>query len=80
MLLAQAVAGPAAVDHMQRLDGIVRSLASLLKAKPDDIPARVAGAHAWTLFSPLGSSRSMCPIVPRLMLAIACEVLPAVEP
>ena len=43
-LAAQAVAGPAAVDHMQRLDGIVRSLASQLKAKPDDIPARVAGA------------------------------------
>jgi len=42
----QAVAGPAAVDHMQRLDGIVRSLASQLKAKPDDIPARVAGATA----------------------------------
>ena len=40
----QAVAGPAAVDHMHRLDGIVRSVASQLKAKPDDVPARVAGA------------------------------------
>ena len=44
---AQAVAGPAAVDHMQRLDGIVRSVASQLKAKPDDIPARVSGAGAY---------------------------------
>ena len=49
----QAVAGPAAVDHMQRLDGIVRSVASQLKAKPDDIPARVAGAATqWPMHKP----------------------------
>lgn len=40
---AQAVAGPAAVEHMNRLDAIVSALAARLKVKTEDIPARVAG-------------------------------------
>lgn len=50
----QAVAGPAAVDHMNKVDGIVRALNAQLKVKPEDIPARVAGQPHRCLFHVAG--------------------------
>jgi hypothetical protein len=43
---SQAVAGPAAVDHLNRVDGIVRALAAKLNVKQDELPERVAGEGA----------------------------------
>jgi alanyl-tRNA synthetase len=40
----EAVVGPAAVQYLNQVDGIVRALASQLKIKSDEIPGRVAGA------------------------------------
>lgn len=39
----EAVVGPAAVQYLNQVDGVVRTLASQLKVKFDDIPGRVAG-------------------------------------
>ena len=39
----EAVAGPAAVDHMNTLDGVVRAIGQQLKAKNEELPARVTG-------------------------------------
>ena len=39
----EAVGGPAAVDHMMGLDGVVRAIGHQLKAKNEDLPARVTG-------------------------------------
>lgn len=39
----EAVAGPAAVDHMNTLDSIVRAIGQQLKAKNEELPARVTG-------------------------------------
>lgn len=41
----EAVAGPAAVDHMNSLDSVVRAIGKQLKAKNEDLPARVSGAE-----------------------------------
>ena len=41
----EAVAGPAAVDHLDSLDSIVKAIGKQLKAKNEDLPARVTG---WT--------------------------------
>lgn len=41
----EAVVGPAAVQYLNQVDGIVRALASQLKIKSDEIPSRVAGAE-----------------------------------
>jgi len=38
----EAVAGQAAVEYLQAVDGVVRALASSLKVKGEDVPARVA--------------------------------------
>lgn len=38
----EAVAGAAAVEYLQSLDGVVKALAANLKVKADDLPARVA--------------------------------------
>jgi alanyl-tRNA synthetase len=37
----EAVAGQAAVEYLQAVDGIVKTLASSLKVKGEDVPARV---------------------------------------
>ena len=39
----EAVAGPAALDYMNSLDGVVRSIGQQLKAKNEDLPGRVTG-------------------------------------
>ncbi len=39
----EAVAGPAAVDHMNTLDSVVRAIGQPLKAKNEELPARVTG-------------------------------------
>ena len=39
----EAAAGPAAVDHMNSLDAVVKALGQQLKAKNEDLPARVTG-------------------------------------
>lgn len=39
----EAVVGPAAVQYLNQVDGIVRTLASQLKVKLEEIPGRVAG-------------------------------------
>ena len=46
----EAVVGPAAVQYLNQVDGVVRTLASQLKVKFDDIPVRVAG-ESWPPFS-----------------------------
>jgi alanyl-tRNA synthetase len=38
----EAVAGAAAVDYLQSVDGVVRALAGSLKARPEEIAGRVA--------------------------------------
>jgi hypothetical protein len=38
----EAVAGQAAVEYLQSLDAIVKSLAGSLRVKGDDLPARLA--------------------------------------
>lgn len=52
----EAVAGLAAVEYLQSLDAIVKQLASSLKVKGDELPARLAAlqvsllgrsAHVW---------------------------------
>ena len=45
----EAVAGPAAVDHFNSLDTIVRAIGQQLKAKNEDLPARVTGKFAFTV-------------------------------
>ena len=42
----EAVAGPAAVDHLDTLDNIVKAIGKQLKAKNEDLPARVTGGDA----------------------------------
>lgn len=39
----EAVAGPAAVDHFNSLDLVVKAIGQQLKAKTEDLPARVTG-------------------------------------
>ena len=39
----EAVVGPAAVEYLNQIDGVVRSLASQFKVKYEDLPGRVAG-------------------------------------
>ena len=39
----EAVAGPAAVDHFNSLDLVVKAIGQQLKAKNEDLPARVTG-------------------------------------
>lgn len=39
----EAVAGPAAVDHLDALDSIVKAIGKQLKAKNEDLSARVTG-------------------------------------
>ena len=36
--------GPAAVEYLNQIDGVVRTLASQFKVKYEDLPGRVAGA------------------------------------
>lgn len=38
----EAVAGQAAVEYLQLLDGVVRTLAGSLRVKLEDVPGRVA--------------------------------------
>ena len=40
----EAVVGPAAVEYLNQIDGVVRTLASQFKVKHEDLPGRVAGA------------------------------------
>eukprot|EP00775_Hariotina_reticulata_P010705 gene10705-10862_t len=42
----EAVAGQAAVEYLQSVDGVVRALAGNLKVKGEDVPARVAALQA----------------------------------
>ena len=42
----EAVAGPAAVDHLDALDSIVKAIGKQLKAKNEDLPARVTGGDS----------------------------------
>ncbi len=39
----EAVVGPAAVEYLNQIDGVVRTLASQFKVKYEDLPGRVAG-------------------------------------
>ena len=39
----EAVAGAAAVEHLNQLDSITRSLGGQLQVKPADMPGKVAG-------------------------------------
>ena len=39
----EAAAGPAAVEYVNSIDGTVKQLAQQLKAKPEELPGRVAG-------------------------------------
>ncbi len=39
----EAVVGPAAVEYLNEIDGIVQKLASQFKVKPEELPVRVAG-------------------------------------
>ena len=46
----EAAAGPAAVEYVNSIDGAVKQLAQQLKAKPEELPGRVAGeCHRCTL-------------------------------
>ena len=42
----EAVAGPAAVDHLDSLDSIVKAIGKQLKAKNEDLPARVSSGDS----------------------------------
>ena len=42
----EAVVGPAAVEYLNEIDGIVRRLASQFKVKHEELPGRVAGQTA----------------------------------
>lgn len=42
----EAVVGPAAVEYLNQIDGVVRTLASQFKVKYEDLPSRVSGAPA----------------------------------
>lgn len=53
----EAVAGPAAVDHLDTLDDIVRAIGKQLKAKNEDLPSRVTSE----LPLPTYFSHSPCP-------------------
>ena len=39
----EAVVGPALVEYLQGVDGVVRFLSATLKVKADELPARVEG-------------------------------------
>jgi hypothetical protein len=41
----EAVAGAAAAQHHAQLDAVVRALAGQLRVRPEELPARVAGAR-----------------------------------
>ncbi len=49
---AQAVVGPAAVEHMAVLDGIAQHLATRLRAPLPALPARIDGAPPWCHATP----------------------------
>ncbi|PNW79843.1 hypothetical protein CHLRE_08g368900v5 [Chlamydomonas reinhardtii] len=42
----EAVAGPAAVEYLNQVDGLVRGLSGQLKLKPEEVPARVSAMQA----------------------------------
>lgn len=42
----EAVAGPAAVEYLNQVDGLVRGLAGQLKLKPEEVPARVSAMQS----------------------------------
>lgn len=48
----EAVAGPAAVDHLNSLDEIVRAIGKQLKAKNEDLPSRVTSELPYPHTSP----------------------------
>ena len=57
----EAVVGPAAVEYLNQIDGVVRTLASQFKVKYEDLPGRVAGVslpffHLLVLWPILGST------------------------
>ena len=39
----EAVVGPAAVEYLNEIDGVVRTLTTQFKVKYDELPGRVAG-------------------------------------
>ena len=50
----EAAAGPAAVEYVNSIDGAVKQMSQQLKAKPEELPGRVAGechrcpcSHIW---------------------------------
>ena len=60
----EAAAGPAAVEYVNSIDGAVKQMSQQLKAKPEELPGRVAGeCHRCTLFTHLvkpPSDRWLC--------------------
>ena len=56
----EAVAGPAAVDHMNGLDSVVRAIGKQLKAKNEDLPARVSGGRQHNALLPPSCNHWAC--------------------
>jgi alanyl-tRNA synthetase len=59
----EAVVGPAAIQYLNQLDGIVKTLGSQLKVKYEEIPGRVASEHCSLSLMPdtsLPSDLSQC--------------------
>ena len=48
----EAVVGPAAVEYLNEVDGIVQKLASQFKVKPEELPSRVAGTQTTGFHAP----------------------------
>ena len=46
----EAVVGPAAVEYLNEIDGIVQKLASQFKVRLEELPARVAGTCAGSAY------------------------------
>lgn len=48
----EAVVGPAAVEYLNEIDGVVRTLATQFKVKYEDLPGRITGTASDHSFIP----------------------------
>ncbi|CAL5229400.1 g12718 [Coccomyxa viridis] len=61
----EAVVGPAAVEYLNEIDGIVQKLASQFKVKPEELPVRVAALQG----EALGAQKELAKLRAELALA-----------
>ncbi|KAK9807395.1 hypothetical protein WJX73_000319 [Symbiochloris irregularis] len=72
----EAVAGAAAVEHMNTLDAVTRELGSQLRVRPADMPAKVAGLLA----EARAAAKEVAELKSRLAVAQVGEMAAAAEP